>query len=47
MKKSIIGLHTMEDEHFGITIVEMMVFIIFANIKKRKRFQIIYLLKKI
>lgn len=25
MKKTIIGLHTMEDEHFGITIVEMMV----------------------
>jgi len=26
MKKTMIGIHTMEDEHFGITIVEMMVF---------------------
>lgn len=27
MKKTMIGIHTMEDEHFGITIVEMMVFL--------------------
>jgi len=39
LRTSLIGIHTMKDEHFGISNIEFMVFFFFfffLNIKKKK-----------